>query len=650
MEKQRKLFLSFLVGGLIIGLIAASQYIAYAYGYDPRLGWAMVRLPTVTLYFPGAFFIWIATLYNNGPQVINIAGLIFLGCMMGPFLVAVILTRTGSREVQQFARKAWGNKADAKKAGLVHKNPVGVIVGLSDSRDQIFSYDGPEHQLVAGASRAGKGAGHVIPTLLSWPGSVVVYDPKAECFDITGHFRGKFSHAFYINFTLRDSAAFNPLGEVRRGDNEVADVQNIVQILSDPGGVKDSPNFFDISASSLLTGIVLHQLYTAPDEEKNLAAVRTRMMSFNSLLADMASTAHRFKADRTAADGLARDERGDLIPEPHPEVQGIATQYKEMDAKLKSNLAATVMSYLDVFADPIVAEKTSRSDFQIGDLMCSGAPVSCYLQTPPSDAARLKPLTRLFLSQMAKSLMTEQDHDAQGRKKKHKLLFEIDEFPSLGRLGFFSDNLRVMAGYGIKAHIIVQSFKDIMASYGRDNTIVDNCHITVAFATADDDTAAKVSAMAGKAVEYRMSESRSSNGSQLFAGSRSRSYGEQERNIISPGDVRQLPYDEQLIFVTSSKPFRSKKIRYWEDAPFKDRATNIRKGEKGPNQGAHLDVPNPGGASNPWYGVRAAGVVETVGYSPVTDRLNRSEAAEDAAALAITLNIDPSAFESDDFD
>jgi len=319
-----------------------------------------------------------------------------------------------------------------------------------------------------------------------------------------------------------------------------------------------------------------------------------------------------------------------------------------MDAKLKNSVAATALSYLDVFKDPIVAEKTSRSDFQLGDLMCSDAPVSCYLQAPPSDAARLKPLTRLFLSQMAKSLMTHEGTDAQGRAKKHKLLFEIDEFPSLGKLGFFTENLRVMAGYGIKAHIIVQSFKDVTATYGRDNTILDNCHITVAFATADDDTAAKVSALAGKAVEYRMSDSRSSGSSaKLFSGSRSRSYTEHQRNIIEPGDVRKLPADEQLIFITSNKPFRTKKIRYWIDAPFKERATNIRAGEKGPDQAAYLDVPKPGGVVNPWYGVKSVGMTLQSTFPSVVPI--PPGPVQNDASLATDLGLNPDNFSDDDY-
>ena len=77
----------------------------------------------------------------------------------------------------------------------------------------------------------------------------------------------------------------------------------------------------------------------------------------------------------------------------------------------------------------------------------------------------------------------------------------------LGRLDFFTMNLRQMAGYGIKAHLIVQSFNDIIEQYGINNTILDNCHILSTFAAADTVTCQRISQMVGTVTEYRESYS-----------------------------------------------------------------------------------------------------------------------------------------------
>ena len=81
-------------------------------------------------------------------------------------------------------------------------------------------------------------------------------------------------------------------------------------------------------------------------------------------------------------------------PEVHPEVLHGATSFLAGEERLQAGLKATAESFFGLFADPLVAEKTGASDFRLADLMCWETPVTLYLQPPPSDAARLMPLTQ----------------------------------------------------------------------------------------------------------------------------------------------------------------------------------------------------------------------------------------------------------------
>jgi type IV secretion system protein VirD4 len=45
---------------------------------------------------------------------------------------------------------------------------------------RLIRHDGPEHVFCFAPTRSGKGVGLVVPTLLSWPHSVLVYDIKKE--------------------------------------------------------------------------------------------------------------------------------------------------------------------------------------------------------------------------------------------------------------------------------------------------------------------------------------------------------------------------------------------------------------------------------------------------------------------------------------
>src|SRR3546814_19662435 len=88
-------------------------------------------------------------------------------------------------------------------------------------------------------TRSGKGVGLVVPSLLSWTGSVVVHDIKGENWTLTAGWRARFSHCLLFNPTDARSARYNPLLEVRQGPDEVRDVQTIADILVDPEGPRE---------------------------------------------------------------------------------------------------------------------------------------------------------------------------------------------------------------------------------------------------------------------------------------------------------------------------------------------------------------------------------------------------------------------------
>src|SRR3546814_276783 len=120
----------------------------------------------------------------------------------------------------------------------------------------------------------------------------------------------------------------------------------------------------------------------------------------------------------------------------------------------------------------------------------------------PSDISRTKPLVRLVLNQIGRRLTEKLDADpTQGRK--HQLLMMLDEFPALGRLDFFESSLAFMAGYGVRAFLIAQSLNQIEKAYGEHNSILDNCHVRIAFATNDERTGGRISNALGVATEQR---------------------------------------------------------------------------------------------------------------------------------------------------
>lgn len=402
MSPRAKAFVIVLAAlGLIAGLAAATQFLAAVFGSQPALGTPLFSVGETRVYPPWAVFAWSRAWAGAFPRPFAVAHLLAFGAAFVSVLIAAAALRERSTPTA-FGKVGWGGFADAKAAGLFAAG--GAVLGKIDG--EILAFDGPEHQLLIGASRSGKGRGHVVPTLLSWGGSAVVLDVKGElafgddrhAFPGTAGFRNTLGPVLVFAPTRADSAAFNPLFEVRRGANEVRDVQNIVEAIVNPHGeTQGAEAFWNNSAKNILTGLILHVLYAEPPHRKNLAIVRERLRDLDRAAEEMSSTLHR------------RNPETDLR-EVHPEILHAAKSYIAGEERLRSGVKATAESFFGLFADPIVAEKTSTSDFRIADLMCGERPVTLYLQPPPSDVERLTPLMRLVLNQIARGLMESQTH------------------------------------------------------------------------------------------------------------------------------------------------------------------------------------------------------------------------------------------------
>ncbi len=604
--KRARLILPFAFLALLAGLCTATQEIAGSFHFPREFGPGLFDVGRMRLYRPWAVLGWYGRYASGYPHAFDEASLWGLLAALTPVLLAIGLARRFRRAPPQFGASAWAGREDVKRAKLV--DPKGKISGrvLGRFGRRYLTYSGVEHAIIVGASRSGKGAGHVVPTLIAWPESVFVYDRKGELWHITADHRQRFSHVFYFAPTDPNTVRWNPLFEVRKGLMEIADIQNVVGILVDPLGRKVGDlNFWDQSATDFFTAVILHVLYSEPDTSKNLAQVRRLLINIEPTLHAMMNTHHRNKLDMHAPDGLARDAEARPIPEIHPEVLLGARALDGMDERVKSNVLATCRASLSLWADPLVEYATSWSDFSIGDLVCSEAPVSFYIITPQAHADRLAFLVRVFTRQTINSLMESEHVDSRRRRKLHRLLLLLDEFPKLGSLPFLENAMGEMASYGITAHLICQSFNDVLSKYGDKTSLFDNMHITAAFATSEPTSIEKVTRRAGKALELRDSYS---DPRTLFSRAhRSTSQSEQQRYILSEEDVRGLDDRKQFLFVNNTKPILADKIRYYEEPFFKVRAGDYFHGVPA----AYVQQPGradlPGTAQIDWLGVRAIG-------------------------------------------
>jgi len=526
----------------------ATEWTAWRLGFQPQLGIPWFELLGVPFYRPPALFWWWYAYDAYAPDIFVDGGYIAASGGILSVIVAIGLSVWRAREARNaetYGSARWATPKEIKAAGLL--GPDGVILGRH--QQDYLRHDGPEHVLCFAPTRSGKGVGLVVPTLLTWPGSSIVHDIKGENWQLTAGFRARHGRVLLFDPTNAQSAAYNPLLEVRRGEWEVRDVQNIADILVDPEGSLERRNHWEKTSHALLVGTILHVLYAEAD--KTLAGVASFLSDpkrpIESTLAAMMKTAHLGEAG------------------PHPVVASAARELLNKSDNERSGVLSTAMSFLGLYRDPVVAEVTRRCDWRIADIVGDARPVTLYLVVPPSDINRTKPLIRLILNQIGRRLTEELG------AKRHRLLLMLDEFPALGRLDFFESALAFMAGYGLKAFLIAQSLNQIEKAYGPNNSILDNCHVRVSFATNDERTAKRVSDALGTATEMRAMKNYAGSRLSPWLGHLMVSRQETARPLLTPGEIMQLPPSDEIVMVSGQPPIRAKKARYYQDTRFQDR-------------------------------------------------------------------------------
>jgi type IV secretion system protein VirD4 len=125
--------------------------------------------------------------------------------------------------------------------------------------------------------------------------------------------------------------------------------------------------------------------------------------------------------------------------------------------------------------------------------------------------------------------------------------------------------------YGIKSFLITQSLNQIEKAYGPNNSILDNCHVRVSFATNDERTAKRVSDALGTATEMKAMKNYAGSRLSPWLGHLMVSRSEMARPLLTPGEVMQLPPTDEIVMVSGVHPIRAKKARYYEDGRFQER-------------------------------------------------------------------------------
>lgn len=460
-----------------------------------------------------------------------------------------------------FGEADFASVAECEAAGLM--NPRGLYLGVLDGRP--LFYTGKAHLLTVAPARQGKGIAFVIPNLLHWQGSVFVTDPKGELAGVTErHRREHFGQEVFV---------LNPWGLHNLPQHRYNPFQPLIEAASDPAlirGIADEAKalalqllpepedgarnrYFREGSRKILRALMLHFATRGEPENCNLTQIWRVLNNVSRLKETIVAM-----AGSTALNGTVADLGDDL--------SYLIADNEDQFADFREG----ALQVVDIF-DPVgwLGDAVAASDFDFRALKEGKA--SVYLVIPQdriaTHGAWLGLVTRQAISAVARS------------GGNSPVLFLLDEFANMGKLAGLAESLTALPGLGVRVWAIVQELSDLRRVYGphTTDTILSQAEVKQFFAVQNDNLARTLSAALGE----RTVKTKNYNLGRDDMTEVSESLGETGRPLLTADEIRQMPADQQLMFVKALPPIRANRIPFWNVSPWNEWA------DPNPVEGTH---------------------------------------------------------------
>lgn len=446
------------------------------------------------------------------------------------------------RPSDAFGSAAFATLEECRKEGLL--DPRGLYLGLLDG--QPLFYSGKAHLITIAPARQGKGIGVVIPNLLHWQGSAFVTDPKGELAAVTAqHRKERFGHKVFVlnpwGLHNLPRHRFNPLQPLLEAASDPVLVRGIadeakalaLQLIPEPEDAKNA--YFRDGSRQILRSLMLH-FATRGDPENCTLTELWRTVNSPKQLAVVVTKMERSKQLNGAIAALAED---------------LSFQIKDNPDQFADFRQGAVQA-LDIF-DPVgwLGDAVSGSDVDFASLKAGRATI--YLVIPQD---RIDTHGR-WLGLVARQAIT-----AVARSKgTTPVLFMLDEFANMGKLTGLAESLTALPGLGVRVWAFVQELAEIVRLYGPNTaqTLLSQAEVMQLFAVQNLDFARRISASLGQQTVKTRSYGLGSRTDHEVT----ESVGETAQPLLTPDQLRQLPADEQLLFVTRLPPIKAKRIPFW---------------------------------------------------------------------------------------
>ncbi|QBJ23062.1 type IV secretion system protein VirD4 (plasmid) [Haematobacter massiliensis] len=531
--------------GALLGVVAASGYVTWQTGGDL----ANIEVLRVFDFAP-----WTRGYFG---EPFRMALYIGLGVMAA---LTVLVPAIGFKKpLSSHGTARWSTKADLKRSELLAStaNILGPIygkLGSPSSRAEFLSTrPGTEeipHSIITAPTGSGKGIGIVVPTLLTYKGSVFCLDVKGENYNLTARRREELGDRVFKFAPYDDHGQthrYNPLMYVvsARERRRFTEARRLAASLIIAKG--NGEGFLEGARDVFAAGAILAIQRGTP----TIAAV------YDAFYATPGEAADVFRRLAAEVDSV--------------EAKTIFNRMAGMESRiLSSYLSVLLDGGLGLWADPAVREATEVSDFGIHDLRRD--PASIFIIVSPNDLVPLAPLIRLMFQQtiaMLQASMPQKD-------EKFPVLLLLDEFVSLGRMDVLATAITTLRGFGGRVMLVVQSIASLRDLYGKEGAsgFLANCRLQLFMAPADEDTPEYISRAIGDFT--RKSRSKSWRSNEMGSNWQEREEG---ARLLRAEQVRMLPKNKIVVLVQGMPPIIADRVEYYRDRYLK----NIYQSQTGPH-------------------------------------------------------------------
>ncbi|EJF92373.1 Ti-type conjugative transfer system protein TraG [Bartonella taylorii] len=408
-----------------------------------------------------------------------------------------------------------------------------------------FNLDfGSTHMIFFAGSGGYKTTSTVVPTCLTYPGSIVCLDPSTEVAPMVKFARKKMGNRNVIvldpnsvltkNFNVLDWLLDDSVPRTQREANIVGFSK---LLLTDKKSDNSSAEYFSTQAHNLLTALLAHVIFSDEyeDHERNLKTLRGILSQSETAVVNQL----RMIQETT----------------PSPFIREMVGIFTEMADQTFSGVYTTASKDTQWLSLSNYADLVCGDDFASSDITNGNTDV--FLNLPASILNSYPAIGRVIIGAFLNAMIT-----ADGNYKK-RVLFVLDEVDLLGYMNILEEARDRGRKYGTSLMLFYQSSGQLVNHFGEAGarSWFESCSFVSYAAIKDLQTAKDISERCGQ-MTVEVTGTSKSRGLSLAKGSQNINY--QQRALILPHEIIQnMRQDEQIILMQGQPPLRCGRAIYF---------------------------------------------------------------------------------------